>query len=250
MAAWVQIPCLVALREEFNEVSPKRDKGADGSIGDTNHTSSSDHTPDEQSSVLRNRDKDKKNETHALDIDSTGPWPGSGTTKQRFHKINMRILAGEREKWNSNKDKCRLNYLIWDGHIYDKDNNFEPVKYNGSDPHTNHAHYSARYETECENDTRPWGVVPVAAKPPKETEVAFSDDKIKVTETTGKELFNPAKAEGAAVEAATLLQLAAIHARRAALKTAALETRVTGLETKLDQIVTLLQSALRPDTGS
>jgi hypothetical protein len=32
------------------------------------------------------------------------------------------------------------------------------VAYNGSDPHTNHAHFSARYETDTEADTRPWGV--------------------------------------------------------------------------------------------
>ncbi len=159
MAAWTLIPCLVELRSEFNELSPNRDKGADGSIGDSNHTSSSDHTPDEDSDVLRDHDADDKNEVHALDIDSSGTWPGEGTQKQRFHKIVMRIIAGERAKWLSASDKCRLNYVIWDGKIYDKDVDFEPRDYNGSDPHTNHAHFSGRYETSCENDTRPWGVL-------------------------------------------------------------------------------------------
>lgn len=249
MAAWIQIPCLVALRTEFNTLSPKRDKGADGSIGDPSHTSSSDHTPDEDSSVLRNRDADKRNETHALDIDSTGPWPGTGTNKQRFHRINMRILAGEKAKWNDDKDKCRLNYMIWDGKIYDKDNNFEPRDYNGSDPHTNHAHYSARYETSCENDTRPWGVIEkAAAKPPvKEAEVAFSEDKIKVTETTGKELFSPPKKAGDLVEASVLLQLAGIHSRRAALSTDSLESRMTAMEAQLVEILTILRSASSTD---
>lgn len=158
-AAWVCIPCLLTLRAEFNAASPGRDKGADGTIGNSLHTSSSDHTPDEDSRVLRDHDADDKNEVHALDIDSSGPWPGVGTQKQRFHAIVMRIIDGERRKWRSATDKCRLNYVIWDRKIYDKDNDFQPADYSGDDPHTNHAHFSGRYETSCENDTRPWGVI-------------------------------------------------------------------------------------------
>lgn len=175
MAAWVLIPCLVTLRTEFNLLAPGRDKGADGSIGDTSHSSSSDHTPDEDSRVLRDHDGDSKNEVHALDIDSSGPWPGTGTQKQRFHAKVMRVISGEKVKWLSGTDKCRLNYVIWDGYIYDKDNHFTGVRYNGSDPHTNHAHFSGRYETSCENDTRSWGVAPI-----QEVDVATqfnADDK-------------------------------------------------------------------------
>jgi len=154
MSDWVVVPCLLALRDEFNALAPSRDKGADGTIGDSAHTSSSDHTPDEDSDVLRDHDADDKNEVHALDIDSTGPWPAGRT----FHEICMEIIRREKIKWLDANDKCRLNYMIHDGYIYDKDNDFEPVKYNGSDQHTNHAHFSSRYETSCENDTRPWGV--------------------------------------------------------------------------------------------
>lgn len=156
--SWVLVPSLVTLRTEFNTLAPRRDKGADGAIGDSAHTSSSDHTPDEISSVLRDHDGDSKNEVHALDIDSTGPWPGTGTQKERFHRIVMRVIAGERAKWKDASDRCRLNYVIWDRKIYDKDNDFAPRDYTGSDPHTNHAHFSNRYETGSENDTRPWGV--------------------------------------------------------------------------------------------
>jgi hypothetical protein len=35
MPDWFLVPCLVQLRTEFNTLSPNRDKGADGSIGDT-----------------------------------------------------------------------------------------------------------------------------------------------------------------------------------------------------------------------
>lgn len=176
MPDWVLIPCLKTLRDEFNQISPNRDKGADGSIGNSLHTSSSDHTPDEDSAVLRDHDADSKNEVHALDIDSSGPWPGTGTQKERFHRIVMRIIEGEKAKWKSSTDKCRLNYVIWDSHIYDKDNDFEPVLYSGraKDPHTNHGHFSGRYETSCENDIRPWGVY-VPPTPPKETEMDWKD---------------------------------------------------------------------------
>jgi hypothetical protein len=166
MASWTVVPCLLTLRDEFNELSPNRDKGSDGTIGDTAHTSSSDHTPDEDSRVLEDHDADNKNEVHALDTDSTGPWPGAATQKQkaRFHARVMAVIAGEKAKWLDPNDRCRLNYVIWDGQIYDKDNDFKPVKYTGADQHTGHAHFSARYETSCENDTRPWGVLPLATK--------------------------------------------------------------------------------------
>jgi hypothetical protein len=246
MAAWILIPSLVTLRSEFNLVSPGRDKGADGSIGDSAHTSSSDHTPDEQSRVLRDHDADSKNEVHALDIDSTGPWPGQGTQKERFHRINMRILDLERAKWRSATDRCRLNYLIWDGRIYDKDNDFQPQKYTGSDPHTNHAHYSGRYETACENDTRPWGVY-VPPKPVEEPVAQPADESLKLTETAGRELFEPDRPAGTEVAEDTVDQLAAIWAKRAAeasvkngLALAALEERVIRSEEKLDQILALL----------
>jgi hypothetical protein len=164
MSAWTVVPCLVCLRDEFNELAPGRDKGADGTIGDTSHSSSSDHTPDEDSTALRGKDADSNNEVHGLDIDSSGPWPAEGhperTHKQRFDAKVKKVIAGEKAKWLNPNDRCRLNYVIWDGQIYDNDNEFEPRKYTATpDPHTNHAHFSARYETACENDTRPWGVI-------------------------------------------------------------------------------------------
>ncbi len=155
MSAWVLVPCLVSLRTEFNTLAPSRDKGADGSIGDSAHTSRSDHTPDEDSTYLRDHDADDKNEVHALDIDSTGPWPAGRT----FNDIVMDVIAGERAKWMSDDDVCRLRYVIWNRKIYSTSTNFEPRTYTGSDPHTNHAHFSSRYETGPENDTRPWGVL-------------------------------------------------------------------------------------------
>jgi hypothetical protein len=155
MSAWVLVPSLTALREEFNAVSPKRDKGADGSIADDNHSLASDHAADEDSRILRDHDPDNKNEVHAIDIDTSGPWPSPDWFKNKF----LTIIELERAKWLDPNDMCRLNYGIYNRKIYDKDNNFIPVDYHGSnDPHIGHAHFSARYETRAENDTRSWGV--------------------------------------------------------------------------------------------
>lgn len=147
------VPCLVKLRTEFDQLSPRRDRGADGSIGDANHTSTSDHTPDEDSDKLRNRDSDHRNEVHALDIDSTGPWPVP------FAEVMRGIIARERARWLDPDDVCRLEYVIWDRQIYSRSRDFRPVAYTGDDPHTGHAHFSARYLTEAENDVSSWGVL-------------------------------------------------------------------------------------------
>jgi len=151
MSAWVLIPCLVALREEFNRVSPNRDKGADGSIGDSAHTSSSDHTPDEDSDVLRDHDADSKNEVHALDIDSSGPWPAAGWFDAAIKALVARHRSGADD---------RLQYVIWNRQIASRSFGWTWRTYTGTaDPHTNHAHFSARYTTAQETDTSPWGVV-------------------------------------------------------------------------------------------
>lgn len=170
MSAWVLIPSLIALRTEFNAVNPTRDKGADGSIGDSAHTSSSDHTPDEDSDVLRDHDADSKNEVHALDIDSTGPWPSAGWFDRTVNAIRLE----ERRRWLDPGDKCRLKYVIWNRQIASQGSDFAWVAYSGSDPHTNHAHFSGRYETVCENDTRPWGV----ATQLQEDDVPLTDAEI------------------------------------------------------------------------
>jgi hypothetical protein len=152
--AWILVPCLVQLRAEFNAVAPNRGRGADGSIGDSSHTSSSDHTPDEDSDVLRDHDADDKNEVHALDIDSTGPWPEAGW----FDRAILALVDRERTEYESATMVGRLQYVIWNRRIASRSWGWTWRTYTGSDPHTNHAHFSARYLTSTEADTRPWGI--------------------------------------------------------------------------------------------
>ncbi|GAA2886405.1 hypothetical protein Acy02nite_41600 [Actinoplanes cyaneus] len=152
MSEWVLVPCLVSLRAEFTAVAPRRDRSSDGAIGDGNHTSASDHTPDEDSDILRDHDADSKNEVHALDIDSSGPWPGGPAWFDAAVKgIVDRHRRGEDD---------RLQYVIWNRQIANRDiGNWKWRPYTSTkDPHTGHAHFSARYTTAQEQDTGPWGL--------------------------------------------------------------------------------------------
>jgi hypothetical protein len=123
------VPCLAVLRAEFNALNPKRDKGSDGWIGDTAHQShTSDHNPDSKGRVL------------ALDIDSTGPWP-----------VPFNTLV------ESVRGDARLEYVIWNRRIASRDRGWTWRTYTGtSDPHTGHAHFSARHDHTGNTSTAPW----------------------------------------------------------------------------------------------
>jgi hypothetical protein len=236
--AWTLVPCLVSLRAEFNTVSPTRDKGADGSIGDSAHTSSSDHTPDEGSDVLRDHDADDKNEVHALDIDSTGPWPES------FDAIIKRLVAREKAEYESATIVGRLQYVIWNRRIASRSWGWTWHDYTLADPHINHAHFSARYTTEQEADTRPWGVAPRAADD-KEPDVPLATDKVKLTKGAADAL-GPAYKEGQEVTGETALNLMLIHAARASKGAAGALAAVVGLAAKDTVDEAAIAAALAP----
>jgi hypothetical protein len=216
---WVLVPCLVTLRTEFNTVAPTRRKSADGSIGDSSHTSSSDHSPDEDSAILRDHDADSKNEVHALDIDSTGPWPdGKGNEAGGWFDRAIKAIV-ERHRLGIDD---RLQYVIWRGHIASRSWGWTWRVYTGtSDPHTNHAHFSSRYTTVQESDTSPWGLLEQ-----KGPDMPLATDQITLTADTAKEVGRKA---GEQMTAATLLQLSVIHSHRAAVTGAALVTAVQAL---------------------
>ncbi|GAA2696574.1 hypothetical protein [Actinoplanes palleronii] len=154
------VPCLVTLRAEFNAAAPRRDKGADGWIGDTSHAASiSDHNPDEGGRTPYT-DADNVDEIHAVDIDSTGPWPdGKGGQPGAWfdRKVNA-IVDRERIEWASPTLVGRLQNVIWRGRICSRSDGWVWRDYSGPSQHFDHAHFSARYLTSTEADTRPWGV--------------------------------------------------------------------------------------------
>lgn len=152
------VPCLVQLRAEFNAIAPRRDKRSDGWIGDPAHAGrSSDHNPDETGNVPI-RDADKINEVHGLDVDADLNVPGL-TMWMVVARLVARCRAGSEN---------RLRYIIWDRRIWSASAGWTTAgePYDGDNPHTEHAHFSASYEPAREASKASWHlqeVVPVTA---------------------------------------------------------------------------------------
>jgi hypothetical protein len=143
------VPCLVSLRLELDELAPRRDKRTDGAIANDSHPEDSDHRPDEDFGALRGRDPDRVNEVHAIDVDATGPWPGGWSMERVVATIVKRHRDGADD---------RLQNVIYRRRIWSRSWGWAERPYNGDSPHTEHAHFSARYPTAQENDTGPWGL--------------------------------------------------------------------------------------------
>jgi hypothetical protein len=130
------VPALATLRAEFNAIAPRRDKGSDGWIGDAAHTRRiSDHNPDPAGRVL------------AVDIDATGPW-----TDVTFDALVQSVVDRQRRGLDR-----RLEYVIWNRRIASRASGWAWQRYTGtSDPHTSHAHFSARHDHTGNASTAPW----------------------------------------------------------------------------------------------
>lgn len=149
MVDWILVPCLGSLRTEFNALSPGRDKSSDGSIGDSAHSqSTSDHNPDE-TGATGTEDADNVNEVHAIDVDKE--LRKAGWSMQRAVEI---IVMRHR---NGRDD--RLQNVIYNRRIWSRSWGWTARTYTGQNAHTEHAHFSARYTTAEERDTRPWGLL-------------------------------------------------------------------------------------------
>lgn len=149
MAAWTLVPCLVALRGEFNRIAPNRDRASDGSIGDTAHqNTNSDHNADEDSAALRDHDTDSKNEVHAIDVDKDLRVPGLTMQRVVDHLVTRCRTGAER----------RLTYIIYNRRLYSGVTGWraEGRPYDGANAHTEHAHFSASYDTAREASTASW----------------------------------------------------------------------------------------------
>ncbi|MEV6306489.1 hypothetical protein AB0M02_44275 [Actinoplanes sp. NPDC051861] len=136
------VPCLVALRSEFNALFPGRDKASDGWIGDPAHQArDSDHNPDSRGLV------------HAIDVDRN---LGSGADMQAFVD---HLVARHR----TGADK-RLFYIIYNRRIWSASRDWTGRAYTGDNLHTEHAHFSASYTPARERDASSWRLeeVPVA----------------------------------------------------------------------------------------
>jgi hypothetical protein len=181
VSSWYLVDCLVALRGEFNRLSPNRDTGSDGSIGDTAHAArSSDHNPRPDGRVL------------ALDIDATGPWPAWWNLDDAVQDIVREHRAGRDD---------RLEYVIWQRQIASESSSWVWEPYGGSDPHTGHAHFSARHDRHGEHDTTYWGV---CMNPTDVTRIAKETTDLTILALTNT--LKNTKSDLAAVARATPMQ--------------------------------------------
>lgn len=138
MADWELAPCLVTLFHEYNIIAPLRDHTTDGSIGDPAHQQrDSDHN------------KDKNGIVHAIDVDKDLYTPFSMESTIQYFVTECRKSVG--------LDRGRLKYFIYNHRIWEAPN-WVQKPYTGSNPHTEHAHFSCEYDPKYANDTRPWGL--------------------------------------------------------------------------------------------
>lgn len=144
-------PALGALRHGFDVASPNRDRTTDGWIGDAAHqVEVSGHNPDDTPGVRAEySDADTIPEVRAIDVDTD--LRATFTMQDCIDKI-----------LDTPTDLARLSYIIFNRREWTRRNGWDKagVLYLGSDPHTNHAHFSG--EPLSDNDSRPWSVEQMA----------------------------------------------------------------------------------------
>jgi len=153
MAEWYLAPSLVALRTEINRRWPNRNKSSDGAVGDTSHQArKSDHNPDwDSNGVVRATDTDKD----GIDVQTL-----------------LNAVIGDH----------RVQYVIWNRHIYSRTYNWVKQAYNGSNPHTGHVHISIRHTKAAETDTSRWFPVTPSPEVDEMTPIQMSELKSYIDE--------------------------------------------------------------------
>lgn len=140
-ATYFLAPNLDALRKSFKVIAPTSDTASDGWIGNYAHCSGcatccqllSDHCAD-CGGMVHAVDKDK---------DLRSPY---GVTMQQVIQFILSHPA----------DRDRLNYMIYNRTIWSASKGWEARAYTGDNPHTEHAHFSGRYEDAIEANRAPW----------------------------------------------------------------------------------------------
>jgi hypothetical protein len=134
--SWRLAGCLVVLRDEFDRLAPNRSKRSDGTIGDPAHAARASR-----------HNKNRYGVVTALDITHD---PANGCD---VHAIARRIVLDPHDE---------LDYVISDGQIASRPD-FRWWPYDGSNPHTSHAHFGVGQGPDRDprppyDSTAPWGV--------------------------------------------------------------------------------------------
>jgi hypothetical protein len=219
----VLVPCLTSLRAEFDRLAPDRDRASDGWIADGAHVAggTSDHIPDEQADALRGKDADDRDEVHALDVDRD----------LRARLTMMQCVAIIVTRHRTGQDN-RLQNVIFNRMIWSRSWGWTARAYGGTNPHDKHAHFSARYETAHENDTRPWGLLEEAERMEKEEEDMTPAELLKydaITNTFGDKATNPTITVETALENASRASMAEREAKEAAAQATAAAVGISQL---------------------
>lgn len=138
--SWVVVPNLDEGRDQLNQRFPNRDKTTDGSIGNKAHQGqASSHNPDE-SGKPEHYDPDSKNEVRARDFDADLGDPNV-TAEQVVQHIIKYARAGV-FWW--------IRYVIYNGRIWHKRDNFLTHVYTGSNKHTGHFHITSDFTNDAD----------------------------------------------------------------------------------------------------
>lgn len=179
--AWVVVPNLNELLAQMNARFPNRDKASDGAIGNTSHAArASSHNPDRTGSPDY-RDGDARDEVRARDIDKDLNSP-DGMTMEKIVQHWLTNARAGKLWW--------VRYIIFNGRIWHKRDNFVTRKYTGSNKHEKHVHVNSDFTQKADSVTgtnwllkdlgKPKPKPPVTpskpvASPTKENEVELSD---------------------------------------------------------------------------
>lgn len=149
MSGWFVVPCLQEGIDQCNEAFPTREKGAEGTKGDSAHASgSSSHNPDKTGNA-EYKDGDGNDEVRAWDCDKDLNGPVGVTAEVVVQHILTKARAGQMP-W--------LRYVIYQRRIWHKRDNFVTRAYTGSNPHTDHIHYNSDFSNYADTVTgTDWG---------------------------------------------------------------------------------------------
>lgn len=139
--SWAVVPCLDEGRDQLNARFPNRDKTSDGAIGNQEHAvAPSSHNPD-KTGLPEHRDGDSKNEVRARDFDADLRDP-SGITMRRVVQLWV-TKAREGKLW-------WVRYIIFEGLIYHKRDNYQARTYTGSNKHNQHVHVNSDFTNDAD----------------------------------------------------------------------------------------------------
>jgi len=220
---WVKVKWIPKLFAAFDALWPNRNRSQDGTIGDTAHQSSvSGHNPDDTAGSKPEReDADNIAEVRAADVDARG--------------VNMQAVVDAIV--SDPNERKRFIYIIFNGYIWSASNGWRKAKYNGSDQHTTHAHFSG--DPNYDEDARPFNFAGGG-------EMELSDKSPFGQQFTAEEGYEGPWLAGTVGNQLQYIREDASYARQAAVKAAAAATEA---QTALADVKALLER-LAPGDGT